>query len=858
MLATGSKLEIRNRQLAITIMDTFIKDLRYGFRSLRKRPGFAAIAIITLALGIGANTAIFTLVNALMLKSIPVNRPDQLVLFNADASEGTSVSDVPRSGEWRLFNYAAYQYLQSHNQSFQDITAFRSGESRLSIRKTGAQAGEPAQRGSGHLVAGNYFSVLGVGPMLGRVLTPADDAPSAPPAAVISHRYWHEQLHDDQNIVGKVMIINGTNFTVVGVTPPEFFGVRMRRVPDLWLPLSFHPQVDLRESFLTNQKAYWLSLMGRLKPGVEIAQAEATSNLALRQFLTDIAGSQLTEEVGKAIQNTHLKFVSGAGGISGLRDYYSKPLQMLMAIVGMVLLIACANVGSLLLSRGAGRKAEISLRMALGASRIRIIRQLLTESLLLALLGGVIGIFLSHWAVVLLVRLVARDTPLDTRPDLMILGFTLGVSVIAGILFGLLPAIRASKTDLNSAMKEKARTGAGRLRFNLSSGMVVLQVVLSMVLITGAGLFARSLLKLQNENVGFDRTNVVLLGIDPRLAGYKPNQLPTLYQQVLDRLESLPNVRSASMASYSPLSGRRQTSSITVNGYTPQPNESLVVEDILAGPRYAETLGVPLLRGREINARDTVASHGVVVVNESFANHYFKDQNPIGRQMKFDDETDKGSPLEIVGVIGDIKSSDPREDALPTVYRPILQIATQEAYSVNVQVRTQGDPAVMARTIRQTINQLDDKLPVFSVTTLEDQFQRAIQQEQLIAQLVSFFGGLALLLAAIGLYGLMAQAVTRRTNEIGIRMALGARGGSIAWLVLRETLMLVVVGLLIGVPAALFAARLVSSQLFGLGAVDPITLTVAAMVLLVAALIAGYLPARRATKVDPLVALRYE
>jgi predicted permease len=531
---------------------------------------------------------------------------------------------------------------------------------------------------------------------------------------------------------------------------------------------------------------------------------------------------------------------------------------MLMAIVGMVLLIACANVGSLLLSRAVGRKAEISLRMALGASRLRIIRQLLTESVLLAILGGAIGILLSHWAVILLVRLVARETPLDTKPDLLILAFTAGISLLAGVLFGLLPALRASRTDLTSAMKQKSRTGAGRLRFNLSSGMVVLQVGLSMVLITGAGLFARSMLKLQNENLGFDRSNVLLVGIDPRLAGYKPNQLPTLYQQIYDRLNSLPNVRSASMATYSPLSGTQRSSSIIVTGYTPQPGESLIVEDILTGPRYAETLGVPLLQGREVNARDTSASQRVAVVNDAFVKHYFKEQNPIGRLIKFDDDTDKGLPTEIVGVIGDVKSAEPREASEPAVYRPIFQIPEQEAYTVNLQVRTQADPSAMANTVRQTINQIDDKLPVFSVTTLDEQFQRALQEDQLIAQLVSFFGGLALLLASIGLYGLMAQSVTRRTNEIGIRMALGARGGNIAWLVLRETLLLVIAGLVVGIPAALFGARLVASQLFGVAAIDPITLVGSAVVLIVAAMIAGYLPARRATKVDPLVALRYE
>ena len=839
-------------------METFLKDVQYGMRGLLKRPGFTAIAVITLALGIGANTAIFTLVNAVLLKALPVSHPEELVLFNDTTGEGTSLEDTPRVGQWKRFSYASYQYFRNHNQSFQDITAFRSGESRLSVRKTGSEAGQAAQRAWGHLVSGNYFSVLGVTAIRGRVLTPEDDAPNAQPAAVISNRYWQQQLNSDSEIVGKTLILNGTNFTVVGVTPPEFFGERVRRPSDFWLPLSFHPQIELRKSYLDDGEVYWLMLMGRLKHDVRIEQAQASANLALRQFLTEQAGSQLNEDRQRGIQNTYVQLVPGAGGISGLRSAYSKPLQMLMAIVVMVLLIACANVGSLLLSRAASRKAEISLRLALGATRLRVVRQLVTESMLLAVIGGVCGVLLSHWAVVLLVGLVAKEAPLDTRPDPGVLLFTAGVSIVAGVLFGVAPALRASKADLASAMKEKSRTGSGRLRFSLSSALVVLQVGLSMVLLTGAGLFARSLLKLQNEDVGFDRANVLLVGIDPRLAGYKPAELAALYQQLLDRLNAIPNVRSVTMATYSPMSGTSRTSSITVQGYTPIPGEDLNVQDILTGSKYAETLGIPLLRGREIGVRDTAASQKVAVVNGAFVDHYFKGQNPIGRTLSFGDESDKGAPLEIVGVIGDIKSSSARVQSEATVYRPILQVQDESAYSVNIQIRTLVNPSGLAAALRQAINQTDDKLPIFGVTTLSEQLQGTLQQDRLIAQLVSFFGALALMLACIGLYGVMAHGVARRTKEIGIRMALGAARVDIAWMVLRESLLLVLVGLLLGVPTALAAGRLVSNQLFGLNPSDPLTLVAAATLLTVVAALAAYVPARKASRVNPLIALRYE
>jgi predicted permease len=836
-------------------METLIKDLKYGLRSLVKRKGFAAIAVLTLALGIGANTAIFTLVNAVMLKSLPVSHPEELVLFSDTAGEGTSTHDTPMTGEWQRFSYPSYLYFRDHNQSFQDLTAFRSGESRLSVRRGAVQGA--ATRASGHLVAGNYFSLLGVSPLRGRLLTPEDDKPNAPPAAVMSYRYWDQELNRDPSIVGQTFIVNGANFTVVGITPQEFFGTRVRRAPDFWLPLAFQPQVELRKSYLDDNQVSFLMLLGRLKPGVSLDQAQAGVNLQLQQFLTDLAGSKLTDERRRGIQSTSIKLAPGNGGISVLRLLYSKPLHMLMAIVGMVLLIACANVGSLLLARATARKSEISLRMALGASRWRIIRQLLTESMLLAAVGGICGVLLAQWGVTLLVSLVAKEAPLDTRPDSGVLAFTVVVSIVAGLLFGLVPAVRASKTDLATARKEKARTRSRLGRFSLSSAMVVLQVGLSMVLLTGAGLFARSLLNLQNENVGFDRSNLLLVGIDPRLAGYKPAELPALYQQIFDRLSNLPNVRSVSMGTYSPMSGTHRASSIDITGYTPQPDEDIIIEDMLAGPKYAETLGIPVLRGRDLNIRDTVSAPRVALVNETFANKYFKDQNPIGRTLSADDD-DNRKTLEIVGVIGDIKTADAREKQDPALYRPILQIADESAYTVNIEVRTNGDPNSFTNAVRQTINDVDDNIPIFGVTTLEAQVRDTLRQDRLIAQLVSFFGALALMLACIGLYGVMAHGVARRTNEIGIRMALGARGGNIAWMILRETLTLVVIGLVVGVPTALFAARFISAQLFGLQPADPAALIGAAVVLTVVALLAGYVPARRASRVNPLNALRYE
>ncbi len=792
----------------------------------------------------------------MILKPLPVHNPEELVLFNDTASEGTRTSDgdvVP--GRWDLFSFPAYRYFREHNTSFQELSAFRSGESRVSVRHTDRQVSE-SERASGHLVSGNYFTVLGVNASQGRVLTNDDDSPGAPPALVVSHGYWKQKLNSDARAVGKNLLINSTAFTIVGVMPEGFFGTRVRRSPDFWLPLAFQPQVELRKPSFEEKTIYWLNMVGRLKPGVSIDQARASVNTGLQQFLTEDRGAKLNDDDRKAIQNSFVGLAPGGRGISGLRTFYSQALRMLMVIVVLVLLIACANVGNLLLSRAAARQAEISLRQALDASRGRLVRQLLTESLVLAVIGGLAGILLAQWGVSLLVSRLAATSPINVKPDSSVLLFTLGLSVLSGVLFGLAPALRATKTDLTTALKEKSTRGR-KGRFNLGSALVVAQVAVSLVLLVGAGLFARSLIKLQQEDLGFNNDNVLLASVDTRLAGYQPNDLSGVYRQLYDRLSALPNVSSVTIATYSPMSGTSRSSTLTVRGYTPNKDEDMNVADMLVGPKFAETLGVPLLMGREIGIQDTPTSTRVAVINQSLAQAFYRDQNPIGRRMTFNDDSDK-EDVEIIGVIGDAKYDSPREQPERTVYRPILQVQDSGAFSNVFELRTVGDPLALSGEVRAAILQFNDKLPVLNFTTLKTQTDDALKQERLVAQMVSFFGLLGLLLSCVGLYGIMAHAVVRRTNEIGIRMALGAERRDIIWMVLKESLMLVGVGLAVGLPASWAAGRLVSSQLFGLSPGDPLTLLIAVVLLSVVGALSGYLPARKASRVDPLTALRYE
>ena len=839
-------------------METLWKDITFGLRMLIRRPAFTAIAVLTLALGIGANTAIFTLFDAVLLESLPVREPSRLVLFSDQAGEGTSTGTLPNAA-WNLFTNESYEFLKKQPLTFESLTAFRSGEDPVTVHFSGDSDSGPLQRANIHLVSGNYFDVLGVEAAMGRILRPDDDKPNANPVAVVSNGYWKQRLHSDPNAVGKVAVLNGTAFTIVGVTPAEFFGERVRPAPDYWLPLNFQPQIEQRASFLDRTDTYWLSLLGRLRPGATREQAQEATTVALQQLLTSKAGSQTSPENKASLAKNKVHLFDGGSGISGLRFRYSEPLHILLIVVALVLLIACANVGNLLLARAVARKSEVTIRLALGASSARLIRQLLTESVMLAAIGATFGALLAHWAVQALVKFLAGTSPLHTSLNIPILLFTVGITLVAGIIFGLAPALQAGRTDLVTALKMgSSRVAGGGRKFGTTQGLVIGQIALSLVLLIGATLFARSLLNLENQPLGFDQENVVLAGVNPRLAGYKPTEVPALYRKLYDRLHALPGVQSATIASYSPLGGSNSTSTLSVQGYEAKESENTGAQTVFVGPDYPHALGMQLLLGREITLQDVAGAAKVAMVNEAFVRHFFPNQNPIGQRFGFGDEKTSGD-YEIIGVLKDAHFESAEEKKVQeTVFPPLLQEQSQFALNAEVEARTAGDPAAATAAIRAAIAQEDPRLPITGVQTLHQQVDATFTQQKLAARLVSFFGGLALLLACVGLYGVVAQGVARRTNEIGVRMALGAQRGNILWMVLRDTLSLLLIGLAVGIPAAIGASHFISSQLYGLRSTDVLSFSLGIVILAAVTVLAGYLPARRASKVDPIVALHYE
>lgn len=836
----------------IVWLETLVQDVRYGIRQLVRTPLISMVAVLSLTLGIGANTAVFTLVNAVTLRTLPVRDPGRLVLFYDGISTGVYRGDKGYPTE--IFSYRAWEYFRDHNEAFEGLCAFRQSSDGLVMQVAASADSGRKEQATGYLVSGNYFSVLGVRPAAGRVLTPADDTLAATPTAVISYRFWRSRFNLDTAVVGTAVELNGTVFTIVGVAAPEFFGERVESPPDFWVPLTHQAEIMQRESWQDRQDVYWLNLMGRLKQGLTRQGAEASVNTQLHQFYTVQVGGRPSAEQLRQISQAHVVLRPGARGISWLRFRYSEPLHVLMGIVALVLLIACVNIATLLLARASARRRELFVRLALGSSRRRLIRQLLTESLLLACLGGATGVVFAWWGARVLVVVFGAPSVVDIRPDLLVLCFTLGTCILTGFGFGLGPALRATAIELRSS--PEARTLA-LSRLKSARALVVLQVALSVLLLVGAGLLTHSLLALVGQDLGFRPENVLLVRTDARLAGYQPAELYPFYVQLQERLNALPGVVSASIARYTPLSGSSSSSNFSLQGYTPPAGKEMKVYGVEVGPGFFETLGIPLIQGRSIGPRDTPTSPAVAVVNQSFINQYLPNQNPIGRRFRL------GSPfrepaVEIVGVVPDSKYYDIRENAKPMAYFSAWQTSGREAYVGEILIRTSRNPADVAGEVRRALNDFDARLPVLRVTSLGEQVYKSVQKERMLAQFCSFFGLLALLLASIGLYGTLAYSVARRTGEIGLRMALGARRPQVLWMVLRESLLLVLVGLACGLPLAIGATRWLRSFLFGIPTLDPVGIGAAIILLTTASTLAGYLPARRATKIDPLVALRCE
>ena len=706
-------------------------------------------------------------------------------------------------------------------------------------------------------VSGDFFSTLGVQPILGRGLTPEDNRPNATPTAVISYGFWGRRFGYDRSVLGKSIAVNGVPFTVAGVAPARFSCLQPSHADDLWIPLAMLPRVGsfIKESSFTQRDNWWVFMVGRLKPGVSEAQARAELNVIFQQSLTPEQRSSLGPG-----SLPEIDLVSGSKGLEGLRQQFSKPLLVLMSVVALVLLIACANVANLLLARGSARQREIAVRLALGAGRSRLVRQLLTESILLGALGGATGLLLAQWTTSLLITLMSSNgqpLTLNVHTNVRVLAFTAAVSLLTALLFGLAPALQATRLDLAPTLKVSATNAPrprahNRFQMGLGKALVLMQVAISLPLLLGAGLFVRTLQNLKEVKLGFDPEHILLFGLDLSQRGDKEFGAPNFYKELLQRLGSLPGVRAVSFSEGILIGGGEWTTGISIPEYVPQPGERMNVHALKVGANFFETMGIPLLVGRTIIPEDTESAPKIAAINEALARRYFHSVNPVGRQFRWHDR-----PIEIVGLVGDAKYADLTKPAPPTVYFP-YPLNEKPAGAVHFEVRTTGNPSALISGVRQIVRELDPHLPLFDVKTQTEQIDETLLQERIFAKLTSGFGLLALVLACVGLYGTLSYAVARRTNEIGIRVALGAQQGQVLWMVLKGALLLVLGGIAIGLPAALAATRLISSHLFGLKSTDPLTICVSILLLVVVGAVASYLPARKASRVDPMVALKHE
>ena len=839
-------------------LDNLFADLRLGIRSLAKSPGFTLVALLSLALGIGANTAIFTLLEAILLRPLPVQNPQQLVLFGDGRAAGST--DTLPNGSWRLFSYPFFHEFIQKQQSFSGVAAVHSTQFTIQASIAGATY-EPAHI---DLVSGSYFSVLGIPPFLGRTISEDDNkAAGAGPVAVASYGWFQRHFNGDPSALGKVVRIQSHDYTLVGVARPGFFGVTVGQSTDLWIPLSMEKEISPGWNGLNDKLFQSLYLIGRLKPGVTAQRASSASTLLFKQILrSDYVGATPSKKELDSIQHASIDLTPAANGVSRLRHIFSLPLKILMTIVALVLLTACANIANMLLARGVSRAREIAVRMAIGATRGRIVVQLLTESAVLAFTGAALGVALA-WkasAALLSMALPSPDPiPINLTPGLPVLGFTLAVTVFTALLFGVIPAFKATRLELTPALKEGRGGGTASTRSKLARSLIAGQIALSVLLLVAATLFLRSLINLTSVDAGFDQHNVLVFSMDSSTANLRegdPQEIKSvqLQEQIESRVQTIPGVKADAFSFFTFDQGS-WTDPVLFQGIPKTETNTHEVSFNNIDNGFFATMGIPLRTGRIFNEHDTHSSPKVAVINETMARRFFPSGSPIGHHFGIGDDPAHANDIEVVGVVKDAKYNSLGEDPRMAAYLPCTQ-NTGFYGNFSVRYAPGTDTRSLVAQIRSAVAQINPNILINNVESLEVQVDRSIATQSLIARLSTFFGALAVFLAAIGIYGLMSYSVARRTNEIGIRLALGAQTGTLLWMVLRETLTLLAIGLAVGVPITLASTRILKSQLYQLSPLDPLAIGSAIAIIAAMTVLAAWLPARRAAKVDPMVALR--